>query len=667
MDHFAGGSGPNRSVHRDVLGIMMVCAFSPEKQRSGVHTAVRPKDEPELLRRAIRAMEYSAAAYGWSGMNQIAAKFGLQFNDASSTSLGSSVADQEAAGIMGILQNTPTGQPEDILYSNFSSSDATGGRLPNHYIAFDHGARAIVVAFRGTFSLTEALTDVNCLPVPFTFQGRKGSAHEAMLAGATMADVALSSAIHLTATCFPDYEVWIVGHSLGGGIAALYTCLLKDKFPDMNLKAYTFGTPGVLSLNLANLCEEIGPDFMNAFSMGDDNVPRLSRGSIYDLVSMSERLWVHFNGRIDAIVSLGVFCGRVIREEGLVMFVVNVVILSVIAVVLLLFGYIAKYMDKLGKVLPAVRAARQAMRKKLRPEAKQVNPLFRQQSIENMKKAELKKLRGIHRANGGAGTPRMLSPFKKITLAKQAADSMLSAATNKKLYPPGHIYHIRIKADKAVFMMEKSAPEHFGWLLLSPHFALHHMPRTYLESIKKVISYRESRRKLAKERWLKAKRTNRMATMLQSFGPGQYIGDHAGVFAALARYESVRKQFTDWVHDIKFVGAHTVDPSHTEFTGKRPTKAPEELLQEYRDIKSTFSAKKTWKRAGTKVKMAGRVANGAFQKLGAAKAEQLHTAFSDITAKQKEVSTIVDALKEGNFADNHESAATSPSTSGRAA
>ena len=54
------------------------------------------------------------------------------------------------------------------------------------------------------------------------------------------------------------------------------------------------------------------------------------------------------------------------------------------------------------------------------------------------------------------------------------------------------------------------------------------------------------------------------------------------------------------------------------------------------------------------------MASGSAQQLG------LHTAFSDITAKQKEVSTIVDALKEGNFADNHESAATSPSTSGRA-
>jgi len=45
--------------------------------------------------------------------------------------------------------------PEDILYSNFTSSARTFGKLPNHYIVMDHANDAVVVAFRGTLSLSE--------------------------------------------------------------------------------------------------------------------------------------------------------------------------------------------------------------------------------------------------------------------------------------------------------------------------------------------------------------------------------------------------------------------------------------------------------------------------------------------------------------------------------
>ena len=41
------------------------------------------------------------------------------------------------------------------MYSNFTSSNRTFGKLPNHYIVMDHANDAVVVAFRGTLSLSE--------------------------------------------------------------------------------------------------------------------------------------------------------------------------------------------------------------------------------------------------------------------------------------------------------------------------------------------------------------------------------------------------------------------------------------------------------------------------------------------------------------------------------
>ena len=75
--------------------------------------------------------------------------------------------------IMSIMEGI---SPEDILYSNFTSSQHTFGKLPNHYLVVDHEHQNLVLAFRGTFSLSEAITDVNCAPEPFYVGGEDGFA-----------------------------------------------------------------------------------------------------------------------------------------------------------------------------------------------------------------------------------------------------------------------------------------------------------------------------------------------------------------------------------------------------------------------------------------------------------------------------------------------------------
>ena len=79
----------------------------------------------------------------------------------------------------------------------------------------DHEKKCVVLSFRGTFSLSEAITDVNCLPEEFSLGGEEGFAHVAMLNGAKMGLSVLEETLLAIVACYPEHRLWIVGHSLG--------------------------------------------------------------------------------------------------------------------------------------------------------------------------------------------------------------------------------------------------------------------------------------------------------------------------------------------------------------------------------------------------------------------------------------------------------------------
>jgi hypothetical protein len=77
-----------------------------------------------------------------------------------------------------------------------------------------------------------------------------------------------------TSSQYHDCGLVITGHSLGAGVAALMTCLLKPNFP--NICCYSYCPPGSLvSSNLAEYLEK----FCTSIVVGDDFVPRASRQS----------------------------------------------------------------------------------------------------------------------------------------------------------------------------------------------------------------------------------------------------------------------------------------------------------------------------------------------------------------------------------------------------
>lgn len=111
------------------------------------------------------------------------------------------------------------------------------------YIALDHSSSAprIIVAFRGTYSIANAIVDLSTIPqeyVPYPGRGQDGNAHDdpnpphdEKCSNCTV-HMGFYSSWLLTRTWIlaymkgaleshPGYQVTLVGHSLGGAVAAL--------------------------------------------------------------------------------------------------------------------------------------------------------------------------------------------------------------------------------------------------------------------------------------------------------------------------------------------------------------------------------------------------------------------------------------------------------------
>ncbi|KAI0890056.1 alpha/beta-hydrolase [Annulohypoxylon maeteangense] len=153
------------------------------------------------------------------------------------------------------------------------------------YIAIDHGAGpksftrsgrvnsredtmdiksrgAIIVAFRGTYSITNTVVDLSTIPqeyVPYPSPDHGGSepprepkytchnctVHMGFLTSWEMARTIVLPALEPLRKRYPDYPIYLVGHSLGGAVAALAALELKVISGWDKMIVTTFGEPRV--------------------------------------------------------------------------------------------------------------------------------------------------------------------------------------------------------------------------------------------------------------------------------------------------------------------------------------------------------------------------------------------------------------------------------------
>lgn len=155
------------------------------------------------------------------------------------------------------------------------------------YIALDHGKAnpkskaetasdkkgAIIVAFRGTYSIANTIVDLGTIPqeyVPYpapddddkdsqqTLRRKCNNCtvHMGFLQSWRMARTTVIPELKALKRKYPGYQIQLVGHSLGGAVACLAALELKLSLGWDNLLVTTFGEPRVGNYQLARFIDK---------------------------------------------------------------------------------------------------------------------------------------------------------------------------------------------------------------------------------------------------------------------------------------------------------------------------------------------------------------------------------------------------------------------------
>ncbi|XP_027907669.1 uncharacterized protein LOC114166979 isoform X2 [Vigna unguiculata] len=178
--------------------------------------------------------------------------------------------------------------------------EAKAGILkPAFTIIVDHDMRCLLLLIRGTHSIKDTLTAVTGSVVPFhhtvVHQGGVrdlvlGYAHCGMVAAARWISKLATPCLLEALGHYPDYKVKIVGHSLGGGTAAILTYVLREIKELSVATCVTFAPAACMTWELA----ESGDSFITSIINGADLVPTFSAASVDDLRSeVTASAWIN--------------------------------------------------------------------------------------------------------------------------------------------------------------------------------------------------------------------------------------------------------------------------------------------------------------------------------------------------------------------------------------
>ncbi|KAF9116958.1 hypothetical protein BGX27_008106 [Mortierella sp. AM989] len=176
---------------------------------------------------------------------------------------------------------------EDMVVWHFDKRTAL---VPSYYIIRDPKYNALCIVLRGTFNITDAMTDLVCEYYPY----KGGLVHKGIMDTARFVLQRSGKDIETALKKFNLTTVYCIGHSLGAGSASLLCSLLQDHFADyivpasvespssqqkLQIKAYLFAPPPVCTENLAIEWEQSQIAFVNE----NDCICRLSYTSALDL------------------------------------------------------------------------------------------------------------------------------------------------------------------------------------------------------------------------------------------------------------------------------------------------------------------------------------------------------------------------------------------------
>ena len=181
---------------------------------------------------------------------------------------------------------------KDVLQTWFYDNDSDI-HCPKFMVFIDHKTESIVLGIRGTYSLRDLAMDLVSDSVPYL----DGWAHRGILGGARKILHESKNVLQTALSLFPNYNLVICGHSLGGGAAELITLELlygeeneHNRFARNGTKitCYAFGAPPVFISNGVTVPFEV-PE-IKVFVNQADVVPTLSLATVAKAVAQISAL-----------------------------------------------------------------------------------------------------------------------------------------------------------------------------------------------------------------------------------------------------------------------------------------------------------------------------------------------------------------------------------------
>eukprot|EP00887_Chlorella_sp_A99_P000326 scaffold13.g326.t1 len=146
-----------------------------------------------------------------------------------------------------------------------------------------------VLAFRGTSSMENTMTDLKSWRVKYTLEpvwrGRKVGVHAGFLnawldGGFNNKVLDRLAAIDAARAGQQPLRIWVTGHSLGGALAVLASQQISRAHPASHITLYTFGCPRVGNSAFADMFNDAIPDAWALINRGDPVtiIPKASSG-----------------------------------------------------------------------------------------------------------------------------------------------------------------------------------------------------------------------------------------------------------------------------------------------------------------------------------------------------------------------------------------------------